>query len=218
MYSDILFDLDGTLVNTEKGIFQSIAYAAEKMQLPSLPKKTLRKFLGPPLHDSFERYFSLSPEQALLAVDTYREHYRAKGVMECELYPGMKALLHRLKEEGFSLYVATSKPTVFAERVLKAFHVAEYFSLIQGSELNDPHSTSKALIIEKVIQKAQLSKENCLLVGDTRFDGEGAAQAGIPFLPVLYGFGEWEEMQALPHIGIAKSVESIAELLSGKVD
>ena len=132
----ILFDLDGTITDSQLGITRSAAYALERFGIHIEDPSTLKFFVGPPLHDSFVEHYGFSTEDASRAVDTYREYYREKGIFENEVYPGVPEMLQRLKENGRRIIMATSKPTVFARRILEHFSLDGYFSYVSGAELS----------------------------------------------------------------------------------
>ncbi len=214
MYQNIFFDLDGTLVNTEEGIQNGIEYARTQLDLPKLPYPIQKKFIGPPLHLSFETYYGLDSETALEAVAIYRQYYNEKGQLECALYDGVLPLLNQLCQAGFHLYVATSKPTVFAQSILKSFQISSCFQKIQGSVLKNPASSAKSAVIGSLLHENNLKKSETLMIGDTKFDAEGAMQTEIDFLAVLYGFGEEDSFAPFPRIGTAPTVQSIASFLT----
>lgn len=213
MYQNIFFDLDGTLVNTEEGIQNGIEYARTQLGLPRLPHSLLKKFIGPPLPLSFETYYGLDSKTALKAAAIYRKYYHEKGQLECVLYSGIPHLLNQLYKTGISLYVATSKPTVFARSILETLQISCYFQQVQGSDPKDPATAGKSCVIDTLLRKNNLKKCETLLVGDTKFDAEGAMQTKIHFLPVLYGFGEEGDFAPFPHVGTAPDVSSIASFI-----
>ena len=136
MYNYILFDLDGTLTDPGRGITNSVAYALEKFGVSVSDKKELYKFIGPPLTDSFEKYYGFSEEDALIAVEYYREYFKPKGIYENEIYSGVPELLKSLKESGKTVILATSKPEIFAIEILKYFGIDEYFDFVAGATLD----------------------------------------------------------------------------------
>ena len=206
---NIFFDLDGTIVNSQKGIFNSVEYSIEKMNFPKLDKDTLRKFIGPPLHYSYKKYFDIDDETTDESVKKYREYYKAKGIFECELYPGMIKMLEILSKE-YDLYVTTSKPLPLATKVLQKLNADIYFKEISGPPF-DGLTVTKAHVVTGVIKKYNLKKEECVLIGDTRFDGEGAFLSGIDFIGVSYGFGTLEELNEFPSVKVLNSTDEITD-------
>ena len=133
MYKYILFDLDGTLTDPGTGITNSVAYALARWNIHVEDRRTLYRFIGPPLQDSFREYYGFSPEDALKAVDVYREYFLEKGLYENEVYPGVEDMLKTLKAQGKTLILATSKPEEFAIRILKHFGLDGYFTVMAGA-------------------------------------------------------------------------------------
>ncbi len=125
-YPYVLFDLDGTLTDPYEGITRSVVHALNKYGIKVEDRNELKCFIGPPLTESFERYFGFGPDEAVRAVDYYREHFATKGLYENEVYPGIADFLSRLCQKGHKLYLATSKPRVFAQRILERFELAKY--------------------------------------------------------------------------------------------
>lgn len=215
MYQNIFFDLDGTLVNTEEGILNGIEYARKTCNLPILPYPVVKRFIGPPLPLSFRTFYELDDDGARQAVTAYRSYYNEKGKFECRLYHGIRQLLKRLQERGCRLFVATSKPTPYAVDILRHLEIEGRFQRIQGSDLNNLSSYEKADIIRKILAEEKLDKKETLMVGDTKFDMEGAQKAGIDFLGVLYGFGDREELSGHSTLGPATTPRDIETILFG---
>lgn len=190
---NLFFDLDGTLVNTKEGIFNSFKYVFSHFNLKEPDEKTLSTFIGPPLHFSFCNHFGVDFVTADLYVEKYREFYNKDGIFQCELYDGIREMCESLSAK-YTLFVTTSKPTCYAERILEKLKIIDYFKEISGSEKDKPDS-SKSQVVNYVISKYNLNKKGCLLIGDTKFDGEGANETGIDFFAVSYGFGKTEEIE-----------------------
>ena len=150
MYNTVLFDLDGTLTDSAPGIINSVKYALKKLNI-EVNEKTLNNFIGPPLINSFAKYYGMTQEESRNAVNIYREYFADKGMFENSVYPGIEDSLKKLKEAGKRLLVCTAKPEVFAETILKHFHLDGYFDYIGGS-LMDETRTSKYEVMEYLIQ------------------------------------------------------------------
>lgn len=193
IYDLILFDLDGTLTDSEPGITGAVKYALNKMHFPIPPQETLRRFIGPPLWQSFTSFCGMTGEQAETAVCFYRETYNQKGAFENKPYPGILALLEELKTSGATLAVATSKPENIARPVLDFFHLTPFFNHIAAPDDRE-HSSSKKELILSGLNACGASPSHTVMVGDTRYDAAGAREAGANFIGVLYGFGTREEM------------------------
>lgn len=156
MYHVVLFDLDGTLTDPGEGITNSVAYALKKYGIGVSDKRELYKFIGPPLHESFEMYYNFSKEQAKEAVEYYREYYRETGIFENVVYQGMEDTLKILKDSGRKLAVATSKPELFAKEILEHFHLETYFEYVAGANM-DGTRTKKDEVISYALDALKLS-------------------------------------------------------------
>ncbi|WP_144556038.1 HAD family hydrolase [Bacillus sp. X1(2014)] len=212
-YKIILFDLDGTLSDPKVGITKSVQYALEKLDIiePNLDK--LECFIGPPLQVSFAEYYGFSEEKSQKAIDFYRERFKQKGMFENELYLNIPPLLKSLKEQEYTLIVATSKPTVFSEQILKYFNIDHYFDLVVGSNL-DGTRTSKTEIIQYILEKYKdYMLDNFLMVGDRKHDIIGAKNVGIDSIGVTYGYGSFEEISQSNPTHIVRSVDQIRDIL-----
>ncbi|MDZ5471239.1 HAD family hydrolase [Bacillus sp. 31A1R] len=193
-YKIILFDLDGTLSDPKIGITKSVQYALGKMGViePNLDK--LEPFIGPPLQESFSTIYQFTNEQVSEAIKFYRERFVEKGMFENEMYSNIPELLKELKGNGYELVVATSKPTVFAEQILKYFEIEAFFSLVVGSNL-DGTRIAKGEIIQYILdQYPEFVKDNFIMIGDRKHDMIGANQVGIDCIGVTYGYGSEEEL------------------------
>jgi phosphoglycolate phosphatase len=187
----LLFDLDGTLLNTSVGIFETAIYTMNALGFEELKDEDLRRFVGPPLRDCFKVAFDLDDHLVPEAVDIYRRHYDDNGgLYKAEHYEGMVELLETLKEKGYLLAVATLKAEVLAVDVLKHFKLDTYFEVIGGSDLHG--SYSKADIIKTVMKKLDISSDDTvILIGDTPHDLEGSKEANVDFVAVNWGFGDF---------------------------
>ncbi len=210
MPKTILFDLDGTIMNSAEGITEGVRLSLETFGLPTLPYSTLEKFIGPPLRDSFVGYCGVSEELAEELLTDYRKYYAKTGLYKCKPYPGIPKLLEQLLKKGDELMIATSKPTEFAKTVLKSWKLDGYFSEIIGAGFTK-NSDSKGRIVAVCIEKAK--HDEILMVGDTVFDVEGARENQIPAVAVLYGFGDREELKAAKPSYIAETVEELGGIL-----
>lgn len=210
MYKYVFFDLDGTLTDPFEGITNSVAYALEKFEIRVEDRKTLSPFIGPPLVDSFKEFFGFDEVTANKAVGYYREYFGLKGLYENKVYNGVEKTLKELKKRGYKLVIATSKPEIFTVKILGKFGLLQYFDFVSGATL-DQTRTKKSDVIAYAIEKLQIvDKTSIIMVGDRKFDVEGARQNGIDAIGVLYGYGDSEEMEkARPKI----IIEDILELL-----
>ena len=190
-YQNILFDLDGTLVDSGEGILKCAALALETLQKPMPTPEEMRTFVGPPLIDSFMR-FGCTAEEAEEAVRIYRSRYTVTGKYEGFVYPGIEALLQQLRADGCRLFVATSKPETTAIDVLTKFGLAPYFERIIGATFDRSRSTKSEVIAYLLETVGDVS--HALMVGDTAFDVVGAAAHQLPTAAVTWGYGNVQEM------------------------
>ena len=208
----IFFDLDGTLTDPMLGITSSVQYALAKFGISVRYLKELIPFIGPPLAQSFQQFYGFSEEQAQEAVEYYREYFSPKGIFENEIYPGIPQLLRALYDAGFELAVTTSKPRVYAERILKHFGIDEYFTLVAGSEL-DGTRVKKDEVIRYALDAYGIEGKKALMIGDRMHDMEGAAVCGVESVGVLYGYGSREELTAAGAVHLVESVKELREFL-----
>lgn len=206
----ILFDLDGTLTDSGEGIFSCAEAVLRHFGLPVPTRQEMRCMIGPPLKESFPK-FGVRTEDLDEAVAVYRQHYHAGGIFQNFPYPGIQALLVRLKQQGHALCVATSKPESMAHIVLEHFNMAEYFDLICGA-CSDSERSSKSDVIAYLLEQVDRTRE-IIMVGDTIYDVQGAKEFGIPTIGVAWGYGIAEEMTAAGAIAIAENTQDLLELL-----
>ena len=211
MYDLILFDLDGTLVNSEEGITKTVQYALLSYGINEDNLDNLRRFIGPPLVDGFMDFYGMSKEDALGALEKYRERYRKVGVYENEIFPDVKTVLEELKKNGKKVALATSKPHIFAREVLKSFDLTQYFDIIVGAEF-DGTRNDKADVIEEVLKQAGEYK-NPIMIGDRKHDVEGAKKNGLACIGVSFGFAPEGELEECGAIAIADDMNNLLEML-----
>ncbi len=210
-YKYILFDLDGTLDDPFEGITKSVVHAMKKFGVDA-DSKSLGCFIGPPLAESFTKYFGLSEDEAKTAVEYYREYYRPTGIFEVKIYDGIPELLEKLQNAGCELILATSKPIVFADMILERYDLKKYFSATYGSEL-DGTRVKKAEVIQYAHDNYPFDKSCAVMVGDRRHDVEGAHQCGIPCVGVTFGYGDRTEHEEYGADFIACSVSELEAFL-----
>lgn len=211
-YKNLLFDLDGTLTDSSEGIIKSVLYTYEKMQLDPPEESVLHTFIGPPLSDSFVKH-GVPEKDKDKAVAIYRERYNSIGKFENAPYPGMIELLQKLKDEGFKLYVATSKPEKTAIEVLDHFEMTGYFDEIAGATF-DSSRVQKEDVIRYLLDKMEENDEGTVMIGDTTFDVLGAAELGIPCIAVTWGFGDETEMQKAGAVSIVGEMDELYKEVS----
>lgn len=210
MKKTVLFDLDGTLTDSGEGIINSAISALEHFGLPIPSREEMRVFVGPPLHETFQR-FGVPADKTEEAIRVYRSRYIPTGMFENTPYPGIKELLETLKKENYTLYVATSKPEEMSVTILERFGLAPYFDRICGASIDSSRSTKDAVIAYLLEQSG--AKEDMVMVGDTKYDVLGAKAHGIPAIGVSWGYGSADEMEEAGAIGIADTMEQLLELI-----
>lgn len=217
----ILFDLDGTLTDPKVGITTCVQYALKDQGIDEPDLDKLEPFIGPPLKDSFRDFYHLSEEDADRAVEKYRERFRDTGIFENELYGGIHDLLRTLKAGGMHLAVASSKPTVYVEQILKHFKIDKYFEAVVGSEL-DGRRVEKAQVIQEALHKLfgdkPIQYDQVYMVGDRKFDIEGARTFHIESVGVTYGYGSMEELKEAKADYIVRSVAELKKFLMREVE
>ena len=214
MFEYILFDLDGTLTNPKEGITKSVQYALKQCGIVVEDADTLIPFIGPPLRESFKTFYGFDDAKAEWAVAQYRVYFTQKGIFENAIYDGVAALLAKLQSAGKTLILATSKPAVYAEEILKHFDIYDYFTFISGSEL-DGRRSQKSEVIGYALEQTNISAlDAVVMVGDKEHDIIGAKEIGIYSIGVLYGYGDYEELSRANANQIAASVCELAEILA----
>lgn len=213
----VLFDLDGTLTDPKEGITKSVRYALNHFGIQVDDLDSLTPFIGPPLTDSYEKYYGFTHEQAWEGVLAYREYFAAQGWAENKEYPGIREMLRALKDAGRVLLVATSKPEEFARKILDHFDMTDYFDFIGGADMDETR-VRKADVIRYVLeqQELELCPENlarCVMVGDREHDVLGARECQMDCVGVLYGYGDRQEMEKCGPAWIAGTVAELKDLL-----
>ena len=213
MYDNILFDFDGTVFDTVEGITRSVQYAANKQGLePELAE--LRCFAGPPLTDMFMEHFGFSRERAERAVCDFRERYVPIGLYESRAFPGMRELLEGLRAAGKRLAVATSKPQRLAEELLERERMRELFDVICGSTPGG-NDDAKWQVLSRALEELGAGAESSVLVGDTKYDVEGARRCGVKSIGVRYGYAAPGELEKAGADYIAEDLRELERLLLG---
>lgn len=212
---NIIFDLDGTLLDTTEGVLESAVHAAQMMGYEILPFDTMLKFVGPPIQNSFMRYYNCDIETAQKAANLFRNYYKEYALFKAKPYEGIYTLCDRLRMIDKRIAVATYKREDYALTILKHFGMDKYCTSIHGAD--NENVLSKADIVNLCIQESGGNKDNSVLVGDTIHDATGALEAGIPFIAVTYGFGFKTEHDAMKfnNIGIARSPMEVFEFIYG---
>ncbi len=212
-YDAILFDMDGTLIDSRIGMTKAIQYALAKYDIDEKSLKNLEKFIGPELYKSLIKYYSFDEKKAWEAVLYFREYYSEKGIFAAEVYQGIHELLELLYEQGKKLLVATSKQTDYAERIIDYFHLNKYFYFVAGSNF-DRTRIDKAEVIEyALLQVSAYSPDKVVMVGDRKYDIVGAKNNSIDSVGVGYGYGTREEIQQINPTYRVNTVSDLQKLL-----
>lgn len=213
MYKTVLFDLDGTVTDPGLGITNSVMYSLEKFGIKAEDRTSLFKFIGPPLKESYAKYFHFSDEDIDRAVVYYREYYSEKGIFENVLYDGIPETLDRIKSSGRQVILATSKPEPFAFKILEHFRIDRYFDFVAGSTMDETR-VQKADVITYALESCGITDlSSAVMIGDREHDIYGAKKARLHSIGVLYGYGGREELQNAGATYIAERVEDILSLL-----
>ncbi len=207
---ELFFDLDGTVTHSAEGIINSVLYALDRMGLEAPPRETLTCFIGPPLIRSFCTLFSLSREEGERAVAFYREYYWEKGIFECYVFEGLEEVLRELHARGHRLTLATCKPTVMAERILKHFGLRELFAMVSGPELDGTRNEKHEVVAYAMERLGIAEPARVMMIGDRRDDVQGAGRCGVDCIGVTWGFGTEEELR---EAGAARIVDAPKALL-----
>ncbi|EOO22947.1 HAD family hydrolase [Bacillus cereus] len=209
MYTTFLFDLDGTLTDPKEGIINAVLYVLEKMGIEEVNISELDSFIGPPIQQSFADRYNMNEIEVERAVFYFREYLKRSGLLENKVYDGIPILLQELKDAGNRLFVATSKPTVFAKQVIEHFQLTSFFEEIVGSNLDGTRIKKEEIIAHILQQNEGLNKEEVVMIGDRKHDIIGANHNGIASIGVLYGYGSENELIEVSATHIAKDIEEL---------
>ena len=212
----VLFDLDGTLINSQEGITKGVQFALrENLGIDEPDLESLRCFIGPPLALMFEQRYQVPAEKIEPTVAKYREYYDSIGMNECELYPGVKETLEHMHRVGYVIGLASSKPEPSCVQILQNQGIAEYFDYIVGASLG-PERREKVLVLEEAFRRMGVSdRSEVVLIGDTKYDAVGAVKAGIDCIGVTYGFGTREELLEAGAAVVFDTLEEVEAYLDG---
>jgi len=210
----VFFDLDGTLTDPALGITNSILHALEKMGKPLPPREELYVFIGPPLLTAFQEYLGMTPDEAELAIRYYREYFSVTGLLENTPYDGVDDALSSLRNSGYELCVATSKPEQFAVRILEHFGLAQYFTKICGASMDSSRNTKTAVLEYLLDSLGCVNRDRAVMVGDRHHDITGAKDVGIESIGVLWGFGSEKELREAGADYITEKISDLGEIIS----
>lgn len=221
-YTAVLFDFDGTLANTSRGILNSIKYALKEKNIPVGDESRLNYFIGPPLYDGFSHVYGADEKLSEELVGLYRVYYAKSGVYECELYPGVRDMLESLKQAGLTLGVVSSKPKHFLDMAVPHLGISSYFTAVVGPDLKNKDA-DKSFLIRQALEQMQCgektdaaeaqkcgSRSAVIMAGDRFYDIEGAKKEDLTAVGVTYGFGSVEELERAGADYLADSAEDLA--------
>jgi len=208
----IFIDLDGTIINSKIGITKAIEYTLGQWNIIVEDLESLTKFIGPPIQDTFIEDYNFSKEEASLATELYRKYFEENGFYEDEVYKGIEELLIRLKQANKKMIVATSKRETTARRIIEYFKLSKYFDDICGAD-HEGRSKKEEVIRYAIEKNGIMDYSQVVMVGDRKYDIEGAKAVGIPSIGVLYGFGSREELIEAGANQIAVTVKDLYEVI-----
>lgn len=209
---NLLFDLDGTLIDPVEGITNSVKHALASLGYPPLEMEQLKRFIGPPLDEAFSEFCGMERADIEQAVLHFRDYFSKTGIHQNLLYPGVPQMLETLAEAGKRLYIATSKPTPFAEEILEGFGIRHCFRYVSGSGLSHV-GLAKGAVVQDVLQREGVDAASAVMIGDRRHDVAGAKQNGLLSVGVLYGYGSLEEFEAAGADYIVEDIPALTKLL-----
>ncbi len=213
-FKNIFFDFDGTIADTSEGVYKSFDYVINFYGV-NFDHSEYKKLIGPPLKESFENILHLPKTEIQNAIKKYREYYTPKGVLECKIYDGILDLIKSLKAKNYKICVATSKPEHFARQILEHFQIANLFDFIGGSSADEKSRVEKVDVVRYVMEKNNFKSDECILIGDRKYDVEGAHQAGIKCMGILWGFGNRKEFEECGADYICATVKEADEFFEG---
>ena len=210
----ILFDLDGTLTDPAEGITKAVEAALNHYGITVADRAALHKFIGPPLDESFPEFYGFDAARTAEATEVFRAYFDRQGWRENIPYPGVEDMLRDLRAAGKRLLVATSKPEVFALRIMEHFGLAQYFDHICGAPMDNQEGAKKAAVIRDALRRAGVEDlSTAVMVGDRRHDIDGARQAGLEAVGVLWGYGDLQELEASHPVHIVESFDGLKRVL-----
>lgn len=212
-FKAVIFDFDGTFIDSGEGIRNCVEYALEKHNIPVGDKGKLNYFIGPPLNVGFSDMYGASPKQCDSLIADYRDRYEEIGVYESQIYNGMVELVKKLKKNSVKVGVASSKPTYFINKILNHMSLTDLFDTVVGTQL-DNHNADKTVLINTALENLQIvDKKSCIMVGDRMYDVNGAKGAGILSVGVLYGYGSKAELEEAGADFLAQDVTELNKIL-----
>lgn len=211
-YESILFDLDGTLTDPGLGITNSVLYALSLRGIYP-DRSEVYRFIGPPLHTAFCEYYGLTPEDATRAITDFRVYFEKAGMLENEVYEGIPEMLSRLQKEGKRLYVATSKPELYAKQILAHFGLMDFFTFVGGNTMAEDRTEKEDILTYVLAENPDIRPETAVMVGDRLYDIRGGKAFGLATVGVTYGYAQPGELESARADAVARSVAELYEIL-----
>jgi phosphoglycolate phosphatase len=211
-YNTVLFDVDGTLVQSGEGIITALKYALDKAQMPCGDEAWCRDFIGPPLEDILTEKFDINDEKSREIYTYYREFYDDKGVYMCSRYPGVEDMLMRLRSAGICICTATTKPEEMAHKILEHVDLTKYIDVIVGARYAE-NIFRKTDVLKCVLATVNPDKNATIMVGDTKYDILGAKDVALPVIAVTYGYGRLDELEAAAPDVFVDTPQQIADYI-----
>jgi phosphoglycolate phosphatase len=212
-YDYIAFDLDGTLTDPEVGLVKGFMYAFDRVGIKYDDPKALRRYIGPPLHEEWKREYGFTEEETARAIAIFREYYDEFGWAENRVYEGIVELLEALKAMGKTIVLATSKPENTARRIMSLFGLDKYFDFCGGASTSSTRDKKWEVLEYSLLSVGATDKSRCILIGDRKYDAEGASIYGIDSIGVLWGHGSEEEIKSSGFTYVAKTPDDVLNIL-----
>lgn len=212
-YDYIAFDLDGTLTDPEVGLVKGFMYAFDRVGIKYDDPKALRRYIGPPLHEEWKREYGFTEEETARAIAIFREYYDEFGWAENRVYDGIVELLEALKARGKTIVLATSKPENTARRIMALFGLDKYFDFMGGASTSSTRDKKWEVLEYSLLSVGATDKSGCILIGDRKYDAEGASIYGIDSIGVLWGHGTEDELRSSGFTYIAADTEDVLNIL-----
>jgi phosphoglycolate phosphatase len=212
-YDYIAFDLDGTLTDPAEGLIKGFIYAFDRVGIKYDNPEDLRRYIGPPLHQEWKREYGFTEEETANAIAIFREYYDEFGWAENKLYDGIVELLKSLKAAGKTIVLATSKPENTARRIMALFNLDQYFDFMGGASTSSIRDKKWEVLEYSLESVGATDKSKCILVGDRKYDAEGANIYGIDSMGVLWGHGDLDELKAANFTYIVEDTKTAEEIL-----
>lgn len=212
-YDYIAFDLDGTLTDPEVGLVKGFMYAFDRVGIKYDDPKALRRYIGPPLHEEWKREYGFTEEETARAIAIFREYYDELGWAENRVYEGIVELLRELKAMGKTIVLATSKPENTARRIMALFGLDKYFDFCGGASTSSTRDKKWEVLEYSLLSVGATDKSRCILIGDRKYDAEGASIYGIDSIGVLWGHGSEEEIVSSGFTYVAKTPDDVLNIL-----